>query len=93
MQDFNQWLETNHPELNESLGRKIALGAALALGTAAPNYTQAGQEIPEKPAATNQEKLDQLHQKQNQRKMWKTPLIAAAMGAAAAARAAKRKQS
>lgn len=92
MQDFNQWLETNHPELNENLGRKIALGAALALGAATPNYTQAGQATPEQPAATSQDKLDQLHQKQNQRRMWKTPLIAAAMGAAAAARAAKRKQ-
>jgi hypothetical protein len=90
MQDFNQWLETNHPELNESLGQKIALGAALALGTAAPNYTQAAE--PTKPAVSVQDKLDQLHKRQDQRRMWKTPIIATLMGAAAAARAAKKKQ-
>ena len=92
MQNFHQWLETHHPEVNEGFLKNAALAGAMALGAAAPNMAQAQPEKPVATAQDSQQALDRLHQKQDQRRMWKTPLIAAAMGAAAAARAAKKHQ-
>lgn len=88
MQNFHQWLETNHPELNEGFLKNAALAGAMALGSVAPTVAQADQ--PTATAQDSQQALDRLHKKQDQRRMWKTPLIAAAMGAAAAA--ARKKQ-
>jgi hypothetical protein len=90
MKTFQQWLETNHPELNEGFLKNAALAGAMALGSVAPNMAQADQ--PTVTTQDSQQALDRLHQKQAERRMWKTPLIATAMGAAAAARLAAAKK-
>jgi hypothetical protein len=91
MQDFNQWLETNHPEINEGFLKNATLAGAMALGTLAPNYSQA--QEPNQPTTTQQDQMKQLRDQQNnRRKKYKLPIMMGLMGAAAAARAARNRQ-
>lgn len=90
MKTFHQWLETNHPELNEGFLKNAALAGAMALGSVAPNMAQAA---PEQTTATSQDQMQQLRDRQEQRRnRFKLPIMMTLAGAAAAARAAKRKQ-
>ena len=90
MQNFHQWLETHHPEVNEGFLKNAALAGAMALGSVAPNVAQAQ---PEQPTVTSQERMQQLRDRQEQRRnRFKLPIMMTLAGAAAAARAAKRKQ-
>ena len=88
MQNFKQWLETNHPELQEGFLKNAALAGAMALSAATPNYAQAA----EPPAATSQDQMQQLRDRQAQRRnTYKLPMMMGLAGVAAAARAAKKR--
>ena len=89
MQNFHQWLESNHPELQEGFLKNAALAGAMALGAAAPDYAQAA----EQPTTTQQDQMQQLRDRQAQRRnTYKLPMMMGLMGAAAAARAARKRR-